>query len=156
VQLWHEGRCVAVHQRCYQRYREILELDHYLEVLAHKPGALAGSKPLEQWRQAGRWPASYDTLWLGLMQRYGKQEGTREMVGLLQLGRQYGEAPLRAAVETTVALGCQDSAAVRHLLAAAQLQHPVVAPLQLDLLARFDRPAPAVTEYDRLLVGAGR
>ena len=23
-----------------------------------KPGALAGSKPLEQWRQKGRWPAS--------------------------------------------------------------------------------------------------
>jgi transposase len=156
VELWQDGRCVATHQRCYQRYRDIMELDHYLDVLVHKPGALAGSKPLEQWRQAGRWPASYDALWQGLMQRQGKQEGTKEMIGLLQLGRTHGERQLRTAVEATIALGCQDSAAVRHLLAASQLQHASVAPLQLGLLARFDRPLPAVTDYDQLLVAGGR
>ena len=36
------------------------ELEHCLDVLEHKPGAFAGSKPLEQWRRAGRWPVSYD------------------------------------------------------------------------------------------------
>ncbi len=151
VECWHDGRRVAVHQRCYGRYREVLELDHYLDVLAHKPGALAGSKPLDQWRHAGRWPASYDTLWQGLMQRQGKQEGTREMIGLLRLARSHGEAPLRRAIEATVALGCRDSAAVRHLLAANQLGHRAVAPLQLGLLARFDRPQPSVRDYDQLL-----
>lgn len=154
VELWYEGRRVATHQRCYGRYQEILDLEHYLDVLWQKPGALAGSKPLEQWRQCGRWPASYDRLWLGLMQRYGKQEGTKEMIGLLQLGKSQGEQLLRGAVEAALALGCQDSAAVRHLMAAAQLEHQPVAPLQLDLLARFDRPLPAVTHYDQLLVGA--
>ena len=157
VEVWQDGRCRATHQRSYGRHKEVLELDHYLDVLSHKPGALAGSKPLEQWRQAGRWPDSYDTLWQGLMQRQGKQEGTREMIGLLQLGRSYGEGQLRAAVEATLALGCQDSAAVRHLLAAAQLQHRRVAPLQLGLLlARFDRPQPTVIDYDQLLVAGGR
>ncbi len=155
VECWHDGRRVAVHQRCYDRYREVLELDHYLDVLASKPGALAGCKPLDQWRQAGRWPASYDTLWQGLMQRHGKQEGTREMIGLLQLGRTHGEAGLRRAIEATLALGCRDSAAVRHLLAAADLGHQVVAPLQLGLLARFDRPQPTVRDYDQLLVAGG-
>lgn len=155
VELWYEGRCVATHQRCYGRYQDIMELDHYLDVLVHKPGALAGSKPLEQWRRCGRWPASYDTFWQGLMQRQGKHEGTKEMIGLLQLGRTQGQQ-LRRAVETTVALGCHDSAAVRHLMAAAQLQHRPVAPLQLGLLARFDRPLPKVTDYDQLLVGAVR
>jgi transposase len=156
VDLWHEGRCVASHQRCYGRYQEVLDLDHYLEVLSHKPGALAGSKPLEQWRKLGRWPASYDRLWQGLMQRWGKQEGTKEMVGLLQLGRTHGEERLRRAVDATLALGCEDSAAVRHLLAAAELERQPAPPLQLGMLAQFDRPQPSVVDYDRLLVGAGR
>ena len=156
VEVWHEGRCVATHQRCYGRYRDVMDLEHYLDVLEHKPGALAGSKPLEQWRKLGRWPASYDVLWDGLMQRCGKQEGTKEMIGLLHLGRTHGEQRLRKAVEATLALGCQDSAAVRHLVAAAQLERTPVAPLQLGLLARFDRPKPRVTDYDRLLVTGGR
>jgi len=56
IELWHAGRCVARHERCYQRQQQILDLEHYLDVLYRKPGALAGSKPLEQKRQAGLWP----------------------------------------------------------------------------------------------------
>ena len=142
VEVWHEGHCVAKHQCCYGRYQEVMDLEHYLDVLEHKPGALAGSKRLEQWRKLGRWPASYDLLWHGLMQRYGKQEGTKEMILLLQLARTHGQQRLQGAIEATLALGCQDSAAVRHLLAAAQVERMPVAPLQLGLLARFDRPMP--------------
>ena len=90
VELWHEGRCVARHERCYGRQQQILELEHYLDVLYRKPGALAGSRPLEQQRRAGLWPESFDQIWQALMKKQGKQNGTRQMVGLLQLGRQYG------------------------------------------------------------------
>ena len=51
VEIWHAGHRVACHERCFGRHQEILDLEHYLDVLEHKPGALAGSKPLEQWRQ---------------------------------------------------------------------------------------------------------
>jgi hypothetical protein len=60
VEIWYQGRCVARHWRSNGRHQDVLDLEHYLDVLARKPGALAGSKPLEQWRQAGRWPTSYD------------------------------------------------------------------------------------------------
>ena len=157
VTISYEGRCVATHQRSYGRYQEVMDLEHYLEVLGRKPGALAGSKPLDQWRKLGRRPASYDTLWQGLIERLGKPEGTKEMIRLLQLSRTHGELALRRAVDATIALGCQDSAAVRHLLAAAHLEHRPVAPLQLGMLARFDRPLLSVSDYDQLLaVGAGR
>lgn len=63
VEIWHAGRCLTSHERCYGRYQEVFDLEHYLDVLERKPGALAGSKPLEQWRKLGRWPASYDRLW---------------------------------------------------------------------------------------------
>jgi hypothetical protein len=65
IELWHEGRCLARHERCYGRQQEILDLEHYLDVLERKPGALAGSRPLDQWRQRGLWPRSYDRFWEG-------------------------------------------------------------------------------------------
>ncbi len=164
VTLWQEGRCVATHERCYGRHEEILDLEHYLDVLEHKPGALAGSTPLAQWRKMGRWPASYDRFWTGLMERYGRQKGTKEMILLLQLGRTHGQEKLRAAVEEALALGCGDSAAVRHLLTTQGLERSpeATAPLVLDnpslqpeqVRAAYARPLPAVMAYDQLLVGS--
>ncbi len=63
VEIWHGGHRLARHERCHSRRQQVLDLEHYLDVLSHKPGALAGSKPLAQWRAAGRWPACYDELW---------------------------------------------------------------------------------------------
>lgn len=45
VEIWHEGQRVARHERCYSRRQELLDLEHYLEVLEHKPGALAARSP---------------------------------------------------------------------------------------------------------------
>ena len=59
VEAWRDGRVMAQHERCYDRNRSLYELEHYLDVLERKPGALAGSTPLAQWRAKGRWPASY-------------------------------------------------------------------------------------------------
>jgi Mu transposase, C-terminal domain len=167
VELWtcgtggHRGRCVARHPRSYGRHQEVLDLEHYLEVLERKPGALAGSKPLDQWRRAGRWPPSYDRFWGGLIDRHGRQAGTKAMVELVQLGRRHGYAPLRGAIEAALALGCQDAAAVRQLLATQvtpELAHRRPAGLSAALLGpltRYDRPLPAVTAYDQLLLQAG-
>src|SRR5262249_29707202 len=80
VEIHYQGRLVACHPRCYERHQQVLELEHYLDVLKQKPGAFAGSRPLQQWRAAGRWTASYDQFWSGLQQRYGSQAGTRLMI----------------------------------------------------------------------------
>jgi hypothetical protein len=156
VEIWRQGRCVARHARSYGRHQEVLDLEHYLDVLERKPGALAGSKPLEQWRQAGRWPTSYDRLWQALMHRQGRQLGTKTMIQLLQLGREHGFARLRVAIEAALDLGCTDAAAVQHLLATETLAHERPAPL-LDLgeLSRYERPLPQVHAYDHLLAVAG-
>lgn len=157
VELWHDGRCVARHERCYRRQQQILELEHYLDVLHRKPGALAGSKPLEQRRQAGLWPASFDKIWQALMERHGKQNGTRQMIELLQLAGQHGPAKLQDAIELALASHCYDAAAVRHLLQAEQLRHPFCGPIPVGDLERYGRPLPALQQYDQLLnAGATR
>jgi transposase len=153
VEVWHEGRCVATHERCYGRHQEIMNLEHYLDVLEHKPGALVGSKPLAQWRQLGRWPASYDRFWEGLIERHGRQRGTRELIELLQLGRVQGQEKLRAAVEGALALGCGDSATVRYLMTAHQLERAASPLIAVGDLAVYERPLPMVSDYDQLLVG---
>jgi len=50
IEIWSEGQRVARHERCYQRRQQILDLEHYLEPLSRKPGALAGST---RWRNGG-------------------------------------------------------------------------------------------------------
>ncbi len=151
VDLWYEGQSVATHERCYGRCREILELEHYLDVLGRKPGALAGSKPLAQWREAGRWPESYDRFLAGLVDRHGRGKGTRQMIELLQLGRSCGQERLRRAVEDALALGCGDSAAVGCLLRAETPPRPSPIHLPLGELAAFERPLPEIDNYDQLL-----
>jgi transposase len=155
VEIWQEKRRLAVHERCHERNQEVFSLEHYLDTLEHKPGALAGSKPLEHWRKAGRWPTSFDQLWHGLIERHGQQKGTKEMIAVLQLGHQHGPERLRAAVEAALTAGCQDRAAIRHLLEAPALARTVPALLEIDALLPFERPLPSVQAYDQLLVGAG-
>jgi transposase len=151
VEVWQEGRCVARHERCYRPGQQVLDLEHYLEVLERKPGALAGSTPLQQWRHSGRWPESYDRFWNELMSRHGRQAGTREMVRVLKLGAKHGWDKLEVAVATAIDLSCWDPAAIEHLLLTA-LQPPVTrASLAVGWLETYERPLPSVRHYDHLL-----
>ena len=152
VEIWHAGGLIARHERCHRRRQHVLDLEHYLDVLSHKPGAFAGSKPLAQWREAGRWPACYDELWDRLRSRHGKQDGTRAMVAVLALGREFGQDQLRAAVAAAVSLGAGDVAAVRYLLTEAGLRKARAEPIDVGALARYDRPMPGMADYDTLLV----
>ena len=152
VEIWHEGKCVARHERCYRRRQKVLDLEHYLEALSRKPGALAGSTPLAQWRAQGRWPASYDRLWEALKQRQGKQEGTRAMIEVVQLGSKHGYAELQQAVEQALEMGCFDVGAVRLLLESANLEERKTEEvMEIGRLAGYDRPRPKLNDYDELL-----
>jgi transposase len=154
VEIHHQGRLLARHPRCYERRQQVLELEHYLDVRAQKPGAFPGSKPLQQWRAAGRWTATYDRFWSGLQQRYGAQAGTRLMIELLPLGRQHGYARLSQALEQATALGATDAAAVRYLLTASELPQEMTPLLALEEVKRhefYTRPLPQLSSYDELL-----
>jgi transposase len=151
VEVWQEQSCVARHERSFGRHQAVLELEHYLDVLERKPGALAGSTPLQQWRERGRWPESFDRLWQSLRERHGKQVGTREMIELLRLGPRHGWDALKKAVEQALALGCTDAAAVRHLLVTSELAHRGKPIREIGSLERYERPLPVLTDYDGLL-----
>ena len=122
-------------------------------MLERKPGALAGSKPLLEWRKQGRWPASYDRLWESLPKRHGKQQGAREMIELLRAGKQYGYRQLEQAVAQALEIGSTDAAAVHLLLTAQPGAAGEAVRLQaeaLGWLSAYERPQPGVEEYDLL------
>jgi hypothetical protein len=126
-------------------------LEHYLEPLSRKPGALAGSTALMQWRQQQRWNDCHDHLWQVLNARHGRQNGTRLMVEVIGLGRQHGYDRLQATIERALALGCSDVEAIRYLLLEEQLERTRPEALHLPELMEYDRPLPSCGDYDRLL-----
>ena len=155
VQVLHGGRMVAAHTRVYGRNEERLKLDHYLELLQHKPGALERCRPLRQARDRGEWPQSYDRLWDKLKERYGDSDGTRQLLEVLLLHRQGDHKEVHRAVEKALEYGCYQAAAVRLIL--RQQEQGVSGtpgPLRdLGELDRYARPAGDTRIYDRLLRG---
>jgi transposase len=148
----HDGKCVARHARDYGRGRQILNLEHYLDVLEKKPGAMPGSTPLQQWREAGRWPECMDRMWKRLEARQGTSGATREMIGLVRAGLGRDWTALIHAVEEALRLGVNDAAAVLHILhmpdAGARERYAIAL---AEELAQFERPQPVMDDYDLLL-----
>jgi hypothetical protein len=97
------------------------------------------------------WPASFDVLWQRLIERQGRQSGTRAMIAVIQLGKEFGHDAVRQAVDSAVKLGCSDSAAIRYLLTCAGQRRPVLEVAEIGALTRYDRPMPCLRGYDRLL-----
>ncbi len=62
VEVYDGPRLVASHERAVGRYAEVLCLDHYLEVLKTKPGALPGATALAQAKARGVFTKSHQAI----------------------------------------------------------------------------------------------
>ncbi|HEX6025123.1 MAG TPA: IS21 family transposase [Solirubrobacter sp.] len=152
----HDGREVARHERLHGKFATAAQLDHYLELLQIKPGALARSLALRQQRERGRWPACFDELWRAIGERVGPSEAARQMVDLLLLVREHGLEPVELAVRGALAAGAHDGRAVQVLARRAERHQPdPLTGLDARLVAA-ERPAPDLADYDRLLDHGGQ
>jgi hypothetical protein len=153
VLIFHAGEQVANWERCWEPYGQRLELDHYLEVLRHKPQAFWRSVPLRQAQASGRWPAEYTKLFLKLKERLGESGAARQMVDVLLLHRRYPAPVVDQAVSGALAAGAIDGRAVAVLVRRfIDGQRPVVV-LDVGGLDMYQRPQPPVDAYDQLLKG---
>ena len=80
-------------------------LDHYLEVLVHKPGALDGSVPLAQARASGAFTAAHQAFWDLARRRQGDQVGTRALCLVLLPQRSLPGASVLAGMEAATVVG---------------------------------------------------
>lgn len=155
IRIEHAGALVARHERLHGRFGTRAQLDHYLELLARKPGGLERSLPLAQERARGAWPGCFDELWAALADRYGASEAARQMVDVLMLVREHGPARVQLAVRGALAAGAIDGRAVAVL--ARRAEHTLPPPRLDGLDARLqvhDRPDPDLADYDVLIGGA--
>jgi transposase len=147
-----EGRVVARHDRLHWKYAESLHLDHYLDVLVDKPGAFPGSLPLHQARRRGDFPASYDELWGKLKARLGDRPGTKAMIEVLLLHREFPREVVVAAVGKALAMGAVNRASIELLARGAAAGEPAqLALLEVGDLGRYARALPDMGAYDALL-----
>jgi transposase len=146
---------VAVHERAAGKYCQVLILDHYLDVLKYKPGALPGATALAQARAAGAFTASHQRYWDAARRAHGDAAGTRALTEVLLGHRTVPAAAMTEAMDRAVSSGALDPQAV--LIDARRLAGGPVAPvIPIGALARYDRPAPVLNSYDQLLTGGTR
>lgn len=171
---------VATHPRVVSRASHRIVLDHYLEVLRYKPGALPGSTALSQARAAGVFTSAHEAFWAASRKVNGDTEGTRELVDVLLLHRTMTTEQVMAGISAALVVGAvtADVVAVearrhgstaaqggansdRHLVGHhAQHEQRVVSLTQRRLtdpaaviagLPPDTRPLPSVSAYDELL-----
>lgn len=157
VEISYQGRIVAVHERGHLKNQERLDLDHYLELMAAKPGAFPGALPLHQARERGEFPPAYDELWDLQRRRSGQAAGTRALIDVLLLHRKHPKELVDEAVELAVELGTVDPGTVA-LMARNLRSETITEPEVIDVgaLSRYDRDKPDTDAYDALLAEAAQ
>jgi hypothetical protein len=151
-----DGKIVAEHVRSLHKGTEDLVLDHYLEVLVRKPGALAGATALAAARAAGSFTPTHQAFWDTARRALGDAAGTRALVGVLLLHRVLPAPALLAGMTAAQRLSRfePDLVAVearRLLQTAVPAQIRPATPLPAAAQAAEQRPTPTLGGYDSLL-----
>ena len=96
---------VARHPRLIAFGAEHLVLDHYLEALMRKPGAMPGSAVLDQARTAGAFTPAHEAFWSAARRAAGEPAATRELIGVLLLHRHMDDADVIAGIGAALSVG---------------------------------------------------
>jgi hypothetical protein len=105
VTVYDRATVVARHQRAAGKGVKVLDLDHYLEILLRKPGALPGATALAQARAAGTFTAAHEAFWAAARKALGDGPGTRALAGVLLLHRHLGHGDVLAGVTAALSVG---------------------------------------------------
>lgn len=150
IQIVDGATVIASHPRVAGRHLDVLDLDHYLEILARKPGALPGATALMQARSSGVFTDAHQRYWDAARRRHGDGPGTRMLIEVLLAHRHLPRAAVLAAMAEAAATGVLAPDAV--IIAARRTTGGTeTAAVEVGVLRRFDRPAPTLAGYDDLL-----
>ena len=165
-----DGRTeVARHERLITTGGQSLQLDHYLEILQRKPGALPGATALVQARAAKVFTPVHDAFWAAARKAGGDSAGTHALIEVLLLHRHLAAADVLAGITAALTVGSinPDVVAVQARKAAQQrgaspgAEQPkrssddVVNLTERRTAAKLPgdgRPLPTVDQYDALLL----
>ena len=150
IEVLDGARVVARHARG-RKGDEVLVLDHYLEVLARKPGAMLSATPLARARASGAFTATHERFWAQARRRLGDAQGTRATVEVLLAHRSLAPDAVVAGMSRALAAGSVDPHVVVIEARRAAQADTVAAVIPIGTHTGFDRPKPALDRYDQLL-----
>ena len=150
VEVLDGARVVARHPRGIVKGSEVLTLDHYLEVLVAKPGAMRNATALARARAAGAFTDIHEQFWQIARRRLGERDGTKALIEVLLAHRILPAAAVTAGMTAALQVGSVDPAIVA-IEARKAAEGSTVPALPIGELARFDRPKPTLNHYDDLL-----
>lgn len=163
VCVYDRSTMVARHRRATGKGAKVLDLDHYLEILLRKPGALPSATALVQARAAGTFTAAHDTFWTAARKAHGDAQGTRILIEVLLLHRHLGHGDVTAGIAAALAVGSTNADVValeaRKAIETCCKTSQSIHEAQVIALddhrrgtAHIDtRPLPSVAAYDALL-----
>ncbi|MBB5155986.1 IS21 family transposase [Saccharopolyspora phatthalungensis] len=96
---------IARHVRLTRRGESHDELDHYLEILLGKPGALAGSTALATARAEGTFTSAHEAFWSAARAAHGNGDGTRALIEVLLLHRRLPAEAVITGITTALDAG---------------------------------------------------
>lgn len=164
IEAFAEGARIASHVRAVHKYSYVLELDHYLEVLTRKPGALAGATALAAARKSGAFTDTHQRFWDKARHRLGDGAGTRSLIEVLLLARTLPAPAIQTAMDHALSSADFDPDPVSvtarsHAGARRAAGGPDAAALPAEIAERVThlprRSPPALDQYDQLLTAAG-
>jgi transposase len=162
---YDRAKVIARHPRAVTRGAQVLELDHYLEILTRKPGALPGATALVHARAAGTFTAAHEAFWAAARKAHGDGGGTRALVEVLLMHRHNAARHVISGITAALSVGSVSPEVVavetrkahQHATAAARGAHVVSLTERLaERIAELPedrRPLPTLAHYDDLLTG---
>lgn len=105
VIVFDRAHVITRHPRLTRRGESHDDLDHYLEILLRKPGALAGSTALATARAEGSFTPVHEAFWAKARADHGDAAGTRMLIEVLLLHRHRAPEFVAAAITTALQIG---------------------------------------------------
>ena len=140
-----DGTIVAGHARGIHRRSEHFDLDHYLEVLWRRPGALPSSTALAQARSSGRFRPEHQQFWDLARRRHGDTAGTRALCDVLLLHRHHHADHVISGIRAALSIDSVDVAVV------AVETRRAIEHLEPDPPTGLVERVPDLSIYDQLL-----
>lgn len=151
LEVVHDGRQVAHHLRSLSKGTETLVLDHYLEILVRKPGALPGSTALAQARSSGAFGPLHEQFWVRARRQLGDGAGTKALISVLLLHRRYAHEVVDKAIGCALRAGSVDPELVAIEARRLTEARPAAPLLPLVPQVADHRLLPTLKGYDALL-----
>lgn len=112
IEILSENTAVARHSRRFGESGSSLCLDHYLDQLMRKPGALWDCKAVQQ----HSFSPEFLEIWQRLQERYPGGKANRKFIKILHLGRKYGSVNLTSAIEKALFLRTVEPEALENII----------------------------------------